>query len=55
MLAAYEANTDTNSWRRCDAGTRRYLQFLAECGYALSDVEQRACGEQPLAINEDAA
>lgn len=55
VLGAYEANTDTASWRRVDAGTRRYLQFLAECGYALSDVERRACGEQPLAISEDAA
>lgn len=48
VLAGYEANTDTNSWRRVDTGTRRYLTFLAECGYALSDVERRACGEQPL-------
>ena len=48
VLAGYEDDTHTGSWRSVNAGTRRYLTFLAACGYTLSDVERRACGEQPL-------
>jgi ParB family transcriptional regulator, chromosome partitioning protein len=31
-----------------DEGTRRYLTFLADCGYTLSNVKRRACGQDPL-------
>jgi len=36
VLAGYEYATDVNSWRRVDPATRRYLRFLADCGYTLS-------------------
>lgn len=51
ILAGQEAKTDTNSWRRTDAGTARYLTFLAEQGYTLADVERRACGQSPLPLD----
>ncbi len=54
VLAGYEDATTTDSWRRVDAGTARYLRFLAANGYALADVERRACGEGASPI-EDAA
>src|ERR1019366_10039290 len=43
VLAAFEDATSTDSWRRADAGTGRYLEFLATNGYTLADVERRAC------------
>ncbi len=43
MLAAYEAHTDRSAWRTKRADTSRYLTFLAQIGYTLSAVEQRAC------------
>jgi ParB family chromosome partitioning protein len=49
VLAGYEATTHIGSWRRVNDGTRRYLEFLAACGYALSPVEQRACGHDAAA------
>lgn len=48
VLAGYEDATDIGSWRHVDSATRRYLTYLAACGYALSDVERRACGQDPL-------
>ncbi|NIZ93387.1 ParB/RepB/Spo0J family partition protein [Kineococcus rubinsiae] len=44
VLSAYEASTHKGCWRSVDAGTRRYLEFLAANGYELSPVEHRACG-----------
>jgi ParB family transcriptional regulator, chromosome partitioning protein len=44
VLAAYEGQTGKHSWRNVDAGTARYLTFLAANGYDLSEVEQRAAG-----------
>ena len=55
VLAGYEDDTYTGSWRSVNIGTRRYLTFLAACGYTLSDVERRACGEQPLPYTDQAA
>lgn len=54
-LGAYEANTDIHHWRNKQASTERYLRFLASAGYTLSDVERRACGEDPLPEQVDAA
>ncbi|RKS80646.1 ParB family chromosome partitioning protein [Motilibacter peucedani] len=48
VLGAHEAALGRHSWRNVDSGTRRYLTFLAENGYGLSDVERLACGEHPL-------
>ncbi len=53
VLAGYEDSTHTGSWRHADAGTRRYLGFLDDCGYTLSDVERRACGQDPLLTGDD--
>jgi hypothetical protein len=39
--------TGVHSWRTSNPATIRYLTFLAEQGYALSDVERRACGLPP--------
>ncbi len=33
--------------------TRRYLTFLAQCGYTRCDVERRACGEDPLPLSDE--
>jgi len=44
VLAGYEDATHTGSWRHVDPATRRYLTYLADCGYTLADVERRACG-----------
>ena len=52
LLAAYEDATGTHSWRRTDDATRRYLTFLADHGYTLSDVERRACGLDRLAADD---
>lgn len=32
--------------------TRRYLTFLAVCGYTLAAVERRACGQDPLPVDD---
>lgn len=47
LLAAYEHAMTDRDWRFDNAGTARYLRFLAAQGYGLADVEMRACGEQP--------
>jgi ParB family chromosome partitioning protein len=48
VLAGYKDATHTGSWRHVDPATRRYLTYLADCGYTLADVERRACGQDPL-------
>lgn len=53
VLAAYEDATHIGSWRHVDPGTRRYLTFLADCGYTLSGVERRACGQDALTDTDD--
>jgi len=47
VLAGYEDAAHTGSWRNVNPATRRYLGFLAACGYDLADVERRACGQDP--------
>jgi ParB family chromosome partitioning protein len=47
VLAAYEGHTDRNDWRSLRASTGRYLTHLQGLGYALADVERRACGQDP--------
>ena len=42
VLAAHEAATDVHSWRNPAEATGRYLSFLADTGYTLSDVERIA-------------
>lgn len=51
VLAAHEESTGRQSWRNGDANssTARYLRYLEEQGYELSDVELRACGVKPKA------
>lgn len=48
ILTGYEDSLDQNDWRTVRESSRRYLEELAELGYTLSDVERRACGENPL-------
>ena len=48
ILAAQEAATSTASWRHVQPDTARYLTFLADQGYPLAPVEQRARGQEPL-------
>jgi ParB family chromosome partitioning protein len=55
VLAGYEDATHTGSWRTVNPATRRYLTFLADCGYTLADVERRACGQNPLPAADTAA
>lgn len=43
LLAAYEADTGTHSWRSPNSATARYLRYLEANGYELSDVERLAC------------
>jgi ParB family transcriptional regulator, chromosome partitioning protein len=43
ILCAYEQRTGRHSWRSNDDATRRYLHFLGQLGYVLSDIENRAC------------
>lgn len=43
-LAAAEAATGTHSWREVNKRTASYLTFLADQGYTLSAVEERAAG-----------
>lgn len=45
VLAAYEAQTDRSDWRHENASTRAYLTWIATQGYDLSEVEQRAAGQ----------
>ncbi|MFC7571571.1 ParB/RepB/Spo0J family partition protein [Klenkia terrae] len=47
VLAAYEGRTDRNDWRSRRASTGRYLTHLQGLGYALADVERRACCLDP--------
>ena len=42
VLAAYEASLDRTAWRNPRPATTRYLTFLADNGYTLSPVEDRA-------------
>lgn len=44
ILAAYEGFTDRTNWRSKPDQTRRYLLWLQDQGYALSDVERMAAG-----------
>jgi ParB family chromosome partitioning protein len=45
VLAGHEDATSRDSWRHVQDRTARYLRFLEANGYALADVERRACGE----------
>ncbi|SCX60492.1 chromosome partitioning protein, ParB family [Klenkia marina] len=45
VLAAYEARTSRDDWRTLRPATGRYLTHLQASGYALADVELRACGQ----------
>lgn len=44
ILGGYEDSMGRHSWRAVTAGTARYLTFLKDDGYALSDVEKLAAG-----------
>ena len=47
VLAAYESATTPQTWRNPTVATAAYLRFLAgTTGYALSEVEQRASGQE---------
>lgn len=48
VLAAYEDATIRDHWRHRAEHTTRYLLFLQTQGYALSNVERRACGLDPV-------
>ncbi len=48
LLSAHEQGTGTHSWRNLNAATGRYLTCLAELGYGLSEIEQKAAGQDPL-------
>jgi ParB family chromosome partitioning protein len=48
VLAGFESSTHVGSWRHVDTGICAYLGFLESTGYVLSDVERRACGQDPL-------
>ncbi len=51
VLAAYEADTGTHSWRSVvQESTARYLAYLASQGYELSLVERLACGDEAAAM-----
>jgi len=50
LLAAYEEATGTHSWRNVSPDIARYLRWIEANGYVLSDVERRACGEDPLPV-----
>jgi ParB family chromosome partitioning protein len=47
VLAAQEQAISRNTWRSTSPVTARYLRYLQTNGYTLSDIERRACGEQP--------
>lgn len=53
VLAAYEGSTSRQTWRSVNPGIARYLRYLEANGYELSDVERRACGEQPAAAGDE--
>lgn len=53
-LTTREDTVSTHSWRTVDRDTTRYLGFLAECGYGLSEIEQQAAGQGPLPVAGDA-
>ena len=54
VLAAYEHHADRNSWRSDWRGsTGRYLLWLQEAGYVLSDVERLAAGLPVNLENQD--
>jgi len=53
ILGASEAATSVQSWRTVDTGTQGYLTYLSECGYTLSDIERRACRQDPLPVDTD--
>ena len=53
VLAAHEDATGKHSWRNVDPATARYLRYLAEHGYTLTEVERLACGETPLPEVDD--
>ncbi len=44
ILAGYEDSLHPQSWRNTNGATTRYLGFLADHGYELSDVERLAGG-----------
>jgi ParB family chromosome partitioning protein len=43
VLASFEAQTGTHTWRNRSTASTLYLRFLQANGYSLSDVEERAC------------
>ncbi len=47
VLAAYEAATSNDTWRRHSTGTSRYFAFLAANGYELADVERLCLPKAP--------
>jgi ParB family chromosome partitioning protein len=60
VLGDIEESTGTHTWRNADDTVRRYLAFLAQNGYALSDVEQLAANgprrkRRRATTNDDAA
>ena len=42
LFAGYESGAGRHSWRSVNTGTARYLAFIADEGYGLSDVERLA-------------
>jgi ParB family chromosome partitioning protein len=48
VLAAYEEAMPKGAWRHDGTGnaTGRYLRFLGQCGYTLSEVEEYAISAQ---------
>ncbi len=53
LLAAAEDATGKHSWRNVSQDTAGYLRWIEANGYTLSDVERRACGEDPLPVDVD--
>ena len=47
ILCAIEENLGARHWQAEITSTRRYLRFLEDQGYELSDIELRACGVKP--------
>ncbi|MBN9103139.1 ParB N-terminal domain-containing protein [Pseudonocardia sp. 73-21] len=45
LLCAWEAKTDTHTWRQRSEQTRRYLTQMQSWGYALSEIETHACAD----------
>jgi ParB family chromosome partitioning protein len=44
VLGDIEESTSTHTWRNPSDTIRRYLAFLADNGYTLSDIEKTAAG-----------